>query len=627
MKRRLYPFSVRRTMGKALSTAFRVFPSIFLFELCFKIIVNLILRPLLSEIIQIFLYLNGKNLVLNESIGTFFKSPMGIIGGLVWVVIAALLIFFEFGVIIHLAAWAYKGKKLPIAEAMKRSLISMKTLLSPGFIGFCIYAMVLLPFVNVGVGSSLIPSLRLPNFVTGELTKMSFGPILLGGVTVIAFLLFVCLVFVLPNMVLKREYFFKAVRSSFFLPRGRRGRVFLTFVGFFLIWSLTYLPMLLSLILFVYGESIGVVAGPVFITLATMILTALLQMALMPILLSFIVSIFFELGGRINLREDLELERFERRLDSLHGLFHRVRSHRTFQKPFYIRWLPRFAAIVIAVSIPVLIFRWISPNISDLNQSEKYLIGHRGSHQGVENTLEAIQGAMDAEADYAEIDILLSKDNVPMVIHDTNLKRLAGKNLEVYELTAAELKALTLEEDGETGKIPTLAELLRFCKGKQKLLIEFKTHGHETESVVKRTFEVVEEENFQYEAIYHTLVYDCLKEAKNLRPHYDVGYITYLGLGSSGVAALQALGCDFIVVEEGMFSRELVYRATQASLPVFVWTVNELESMRNYFDDGAKGVITDYPEYRQEVFEEDDESYFLRLLDDLFAAQSVSVAA
>ena len=65
-------------------------------------------------------------------------------------------------------------------------------------------------------------------------------------------------------------------------------------------------------------------------------------------------------------------------------------------------------------------------------------IGHRGSLEGVENTLESVQGAIDAGADYAEIDILLSKDSIPMVIHDTNLSRLTGDSRNVYELTAAE---------------------------------------------------------------------------------------------------------------------------------------------------------------------------------------------
>ena len=58
-------------------------------------------------------------------------------------------------------------------------------------------------------------------------------------------------------------------------------------------------------------------------------------------------------------------------------------------------------------------------------------IGHRGSRAGVENTLESVQGAIDGGADYAEIDILLSGDGVPMVIHDANLARLTGENVNV----------------------------------------------------------------------------------------------------------------------------------------------------------------------------------------------------
>ena len=47
-----------------------------------------------------------------------------------------------------------------------------------------------------------------------------------------------------------------------------------------------------------------------------------------------------------------------------------------------------------------------------------------------------------------------------MVIHDTSLARLAGDSRNVYELTAAELQALTLEQNGCRGRISTLEEVL-----------------------------------------------------------------------------------------------------------------------------------------------------------------------
>ncbi|MDE8735311.1 glycerophosphodiester phosphodiesterase family protein, partial [Eubacteriales bacterium DFI.9.88] len=90
---------------------------------------------------------------------------------------------------------------------------------------------------------------------------------------------------------------------------------------------------------------------------------------------------------------------------------------------------------------------------SQPNSYDQVVVGHRGSEYEVENTVEAIQGAIDTKADYAEIDILLSKVGIPMVIHDDNLKRLSGENVNVYDLTARELKKINLKPNDKAGKI------------------------------------------------------------------------------------------------------------------------------------------------------------------------------
>ena len=80
---------------------------------------------------------------------------------------------------------------------------------------------------------------------------------------------------------------------------------------------------------------------------------------------------------------------------------------------------------------------------------EPIIMAHRGYiSKGVENTKEAVQGAIDAKADYAEIDVLQTKDGELAVIHDLKLKRLANANVHVSDLTMEELRQLTLSQDG-----------------------------------------------------------------------------------------------------------------------------------------------------------------------------------
>ena len=96
-----------------------------------------------------------------------------------------------------------------------------------------------------------------------------------------------------------------------------------------------------------------------------------------------------------------------------------------------------------------------------------------------------MQGAIDAKADYAEIDVLQTKDGELAVIHDLKLKRLANANVQVSDLTMDELRQLTLSQDGFSGQISTLDEIIKLAKGKIKLNIEVKLHGGEKDFVNK----------------------------------------------------------------------------------------------------------------------------------------------
>ncbi len=71
------------------------------------------------------------------------------------------------------------------------------------------------------------------------------------------------------------------------------------------------------------------------------------------------------------------------------------------------------------------------------------VFAHRGaSANAIENTLEAFELSIDMQADGIELDLQLTKDNVPVVVHDLNLHRLTGKRVYVSNLTVDEVKRL-----------------------------------------------------------------------------------------------------------------------------------------------------------------------------------------
>ena len=69
------------------------------------------------------------------------------------------------------------------------------------------------------------------------------------------------------------------------------------------------------------------------------------------------------------------------------------------------------------------------------------VIAHRGaSGEYPENTLASFRAAAEAGAPYFELDVHLTRDRVVVVSHDANLKRTCGRDLEISDLTLAELK-------------------------------------------------------------------------------------------------------------------------------------------------------------------------------------------
>lgn len=191
------------------------------------------------------------------------------------------------------------------------------------------------------------------------------------------------------------------------------------------------------------------------------------------------------------------------------------------------------------------------------------VIGHRGSIYGIENTLPAVQAAADLNADYAEVDIQLTADGVPVAVHDSNLWRLGGRLVNVADLTLEELRAIPLTDlsnPGETGQAPTLEELIQFCladEGGMGLLIELKPAAGQGEALAQAILALVERYDFGERAMFMSLDYPCLAVLHQAHPEWWVGYCAYASAGDIDGTIWQ-YDIDFLAVEENLVSNQLV---------------------------------------------------------------------
>ena len=238
------------------------------------------------------------------------------------------------------------------------------------------------------------------------------------------------------------------------------------------------------------------------------------------------------------------------------------------------------------------------------------IIAHRGySEMGVENSLEALEGAKKAGADYVELDIQLTKDNKFVVMHDFNLKRLAGVNKKVKDLTFDEIEKLTIKQGEFESHIPSFEEFVNRAKKLNiKLLVELKPNGGEPDNYAELF--INEMKRLGVEKTYKTMSgnLDIMEEIEAGDPEIETGHIIALQFGNFSDEKV-----DFFVLEDFSFNDILSEDAKKKGKDIFVWTIDDSETIVKYIHKDVAGIITDYPDMVKEEIENEEDSYFEKL--------------
>jgi glycerophosphoryl diester phosphodiesterase len=231
------------------------------------------------------------------------------------------------------------------------------------------------------------------------------------------------------------------------------------------------------------------------------------------------------------------------------------------------------------------------------------ITAHRGSSVvAPENSLSAVSQAIADGADYAEIDVQLTADSAVIVIHDIDLRRIAGVTRLVSEMTLTELQELDAgswfspEFAGE--RLPTLQEVIDLARGRIKLNIELKVTGS-PQGLVERVVDVVERNGFAEECVITSLEEAAVRAVKQQAPDLRVGFIVATAIGDP-----TRLGVDLLAVSTRFLSAGLIRSAHRRGMEIHVWTVNTRERMWDVIEQGVDNIMTDYPPRLREVLEE-----------------------
>ncbi len=253
------------------------------------------------------------------------------------------------------------------------------------------------------------------------------------------------------------------------------------------------------------------------------------------------------------------------------------------------------------------------PTIPTSNEDGFVVIAHRGaSFYAPENTHSAFRLAMDMKAEMIELDVSISKDGVPVVVHDKTVDRTTTGSGEVGSFSLEELKKLEVgawfDKKFEGEPFPTLEEVFKYTKGKIAVNIEIKTEAVSDNArggVVDKSVQLVREAGVEAEVIFSSFDYRVMEHLEELAP--EIPKAILYEKSQSGELTPSELVKKYKVDAFNCSHRQLseawVNDLRANDIPFFIYTVNDEQLMKSIIEKGATGIFSDKPDLLKEVVE------------------------
>ena len=238
-------------------------------------------------------------------------------------------------------------------------------------------------------------------------------------------------------------------------------------------------------------------------------------------------------------------------------------------------------------------------------------IAHRGaSGEGLapENTLAAVKKALDIGVDLVEVDIHLTADRQPVVIHDQMVDRTTNGTGLVSTMTLSQIVKLDAgswfgtQFKGES--IPTLEEVIAMCRSRALVLVEAKTVDA-AEAAAVRVRAMRAQSHVMIQSFHGAGIRAVNRLDKRIPTAFLMtGSEATLRRRTGGVKRVLKLGANALALNHRAAQPGLVAQFLARALGFWVYTVDEERDMRAMIEMGVGGIITNYPDRLNRVLEE-----------------------
>ena len=522
---------------------------------------------LISRIFQLALTLAGEEHLDKNNILHILTNPYSFVILNLLVLIVAFFMFIEFSILTFTIYGQLTEKQYSFRSILDNAWNKTKNLAGFQTLFFIFYFLITIPTINLGVKSVLAKNLFIPKFISSEIMKTNSGLIVWGLIMIVFAYLNLRLIFTLPLTAVGDENILDSIKRSWELTKTGKRKLVLTILLFEIIYLLIA-AVLTGVITYIciYFDNDG--NNPVIQTLFFSSISGIVFFLGVISKVTVITSLITVLIDHNEISEKLVNNLNENKKKS--------------------RLVVTLTTVIIVVAVLVNGFNMYGNGVNKNIET----IAHRGYvAKGVENSIEALEGAAEIGADYVEFDIILTKDNKFVVMHDYNLKRLAGVNKRVQDMNFDEVVGLTIKQGDYTSKIPSLEEFVNKAKElNMKLVIELKPHGAEPSNYIDILIGEIKRlklENYKFMSLNSKV----MEELETKVPNLETGYVIPLQFGN-----FHHSNVDFFVIEDFSYRDRLVEQARKENKQVFVWTINNPALITKYLQSPADGIITDEPE-------------------------------
>ena len=226
------------------------------------------------------------------------------------------------------------------------------------------------------------------------------------------------------------------------------------------------------------------------------------------------------------------------------------------------------------------------------------VISHRGvsNKNGVQNTVQSLEKTAQLKPDLIEMDVQETKDGQFVMMHDANLKNLAGINARPQDLTLEELTGLDISENGYRTKISSFDDYLnRANELHQRLLIEIKTSKKDSPQMMERFLEkygpIIKQYDHQMQSLDYHVIDQVLEYDSTIPAYFILPY-------NSIFPKTKATG---YTMEYSTLDEYFVTKLWYTEQKLYVWTINSSDALDKSLQLSVDGMITDDMEMLQET--------------------------